>query len=153
VRVEGERTFAAPREAVFEALTDPELLAGMVPGVESVDVDSPERWHASVKSPLGKGMSLPMKFELVDCRPPEHAGLSAKGGRMGAKIEMRSSFALDEAGTSKTTMRWHAEIRFGGLLKALDGPAFEPVARRQAEKSLDRLAQRVESGSYSATNA
>jgi carbon monoxide dehydrogenase subunit G len=95
-----------------------------------------------------------MKFELVQCRPPEHAGLSAKGGRMGAKIEVRSSFDLDDASAgAATTMRWHAEIKLGGLLKALDGPGFEPVARRQAEKSLDRLAQRVESGSYSATNA
>jgi uncharacterized protein len=152
VRVEGERTFAAPREAVFEALTDPELLAGMVPGVERVEVESPERWSATVSSPLGKGPSLPLRFELVDRRPPGHAGLRAKGGRLGAKIEVKSSFELADAGQS-TRMRWHAEIRLGGLLRALDGPGFEPVARRQAEKSLDRLAQRVESGSYSATNA
>src|SRR4051794_21333767 len=112
MRIDGERTFAAPREAVFEALTDPELLSGMVPGVESVEVESRERWHATVKSPLGKGPSLPMKFELVECRPPEHAGLRAKGGRMGAKIAVASSFDL--AGVDEgTRMRWSAEIGLG----------------------------------------
>ena len=152
MKIDGERTFAAPRAIVFEALTDPELLAGMVPGVESVEVESPERWDACVKSPLGKGPSLPLRFELIDCRATEHAGLHGKGGRMGAKLEVRSDFALEESGGS-TLMRWQAEIKLGGLLRALDGPPFEPIARRQAEKSLDRLAARVESDSYSATNA
>ena len=152
MRIEGERTFAAPPEAVFEALTDPELLAGMVPGVERVDVESPERWTATVSSPLGKGPSLPLRFELHERRPPEHAALRAKGSRMGAKIAVATSFELGGADKG-TRMRWSAEITFGGLLRALDGPGFEPVARRQAEKSLDRLAQQVESGSYSATNA
>jgi carbon monoxide dehydrogenase subunit G len=152
VRIEGERTFAAPPPAVFEALTDPELLAGMVPGVERVEVESADRWNATVASPLGRGPSLPLRFELHERRPPERAGLRAKGGRMGAKIAVATGFDLAEA-PEGTRMRWSAEISLGGLLRALDGPGFEPVARRQAEKSLDRLAQRVESGSYSATNA
>lgn len=152
MRIEGERKFAASREAVFEALTDPELLASMVPGVERVEVESPDRWTASVASPLGKGLSVPLQFELAERRPPERASLHAKGASMGAKIAMTTSFDLGEA-PEGTRMRWSAEIRLGGLLRALDGPGFEPVARRQAEKSLDRLAHSVESGSYSATNA
>lgn len=152
MRIEGERVFAAPPGAVFEALTDPELLAGMVPGVESVEVESADRWTATVASPLGKGPSLPLRFELTERRPPERAGLHAKGGRMGAKIAVATSFDLAEA-PEGTRMRWSAEIKLGGVLRALDGPGFEPVARRQAEKSLDRLGQRVESDSYSATNA
>jgi carbon monoxide dehydrogenase subunit G len=150
--IDGERTFGAPREVVFEALTDPELLAGMVPGVESVEVETPERWSACVRSPLGRGPSLPMRFQLVERRAPGHAGLRAKGGRFGAGIEVASDFALeDEGGT--TRMLWRAEIKLGGLLRALDGHGFEHVARRQAERSLDRLAARVETDSYSATNA
>ena len=152
MRIDGERTFGAPRDAVFEALTDPELLAGMVPGVESVEVETPERWSACVTSPLGKGPSLAMAFRLVECRAPEYAGLRATGGRLGAKIEVASDFALEE-GAGTTCMLWRAEIRLGGVLRVLDGPGFEPIARRQAEKSLDRLAQRVETDSYSATNA
>jgi uncharacterized protein len=152
VRIEGERTFAAPPEAVFEALTDPELLAGMVPGVESVEVESADRWNATVTSPLGKGPSVPLRFELYERCPPGRAALRANGGRMGAKIDFATEFELGEAAEG-TRMRWTAEITLGGLLRPLDGPGFEPVARRQAEKSLDRLAQRVESGSYSATNA
>lgn len=152
MRIEGERTFAARPEVVFEALTDPELLAGMVPGVERVEVETEDRWTAIVSSPLGKGPSLPLRFELTERRPPERAGLRAKGARMGAKIAVATNFELGAAAEG-TRMRWNAEITLGGLLRALDGPGFEPVARRQAEKTLDRLAQRVESGSYSATNA
>src|SRR5437868_5817446 len=118
MRIGGERSFAAPRAEVFEALTDPELLAGMVPGVERVDVESHERWTATVASPLGKGPSLPLRFRLVACTPPAHAGLHAKGGKLGAKIEVTSDFALEDDGSS-TLMRWNAEIRLGGLLRAL----------------------------------
>src|SRR4029079_12759020 len=138
MRIEGERTFAAPPEAVFEALTDPELLAGMVPGVERVEVESADRWSATVASPLGKGPSLPLRLELHERRPPDRAALRAKGGRMGAKIAVATGFDLAEA-PEGTRMRWSAEITLGGLPRALDGPGFEPVARRQAEKALARL--------------
>ena len=50
-----ERTFAAPRETVWEVLNDPAQMAKLMPGVESFDVEDDKHWRANVKIPLGLG--------------------------------------------------------------------------------------------------
>src|SRR6185312_9205496 len=55
VIVSGERTFNAPRDAVWKVLNDPASMAKTMPGVESFDVHDDLRWTANVKIPLGLG--------------------------------------------------------------------------------------------------
>ena len=55
MNVSGERTFAAPRDAVWKVLNDPASMAKTMPGVESFDVHDDKRWTANVKIPLGLG--------------------------------------------------------------------------------------------------
>ena len=63
MNVSGERTFAAPREAVWKVLNDPESMAKTMPGVESFDVHDELNWTANVKIPLGLG-GLKMKVDM-----------------------------------------------------------------------------------------
>src|SRR4029079_19448827 len=85
MNVSGEKTFAAPRDAVWKVLNDPASMAKTMPGVESFDVHDAERWTANVKIPLGLG-GLKMKIDMnkTDERPPEHASLDIKGHGVGA---------------------------------------------------------------------
>jgi carbon monoxide dehydrogenase subunit G len=64
VRVQGTRSFAAPRGTVWEVLNSPERMAKLMPGVESFDVHDPEHWRANVKIPLGLG-GLRMSFDFT----------------------------------------------------------------------------------------
>jgi len=63
VNVSGERTFDAPRTAVWEVLNDPASMAQTMPGVESFDVHDDRRWTANVQTPLGLG-GLRMKVDM-----------------------------------------------------------------------------------------
>ena len=63
MNVSGERTFAAPRDAVWKVLNDPASMAKTMPGVESFDVHDDKRWTANVKIPLGLG-GLKMKIDM-----------------------------------------------------------------------------------------
>ena len=67
VNVSGERTFAAPRQAVWDVLNDPASMAKTMPGVESFDVHDERRWTANVKIPLGLG-GLKMKIDMNEDR-------------------------------------------------------------------------------------
>ncbi len=55
MKVEGTRSFAAPRQTVWDVLNSPESMAKLMPGVESFEVADPTHWRANVKNPLGLG--------------------------------------------------------------------------------------------------
>ena len=55
MKVEGTRSYAAPREAVWDVLNDPAEMAGLMPGVESFEILDESHWKAKVKVPLGLG--------------------------------------------------------------------------------------------------
>lgn len=136
MQVEGERSFAAPPERVFAALATPGVIVGAVPSLRELRVDDETHWTAKVKPPLPFAPSLTIRFEVVERRPPSHASLHAAGG--GARVA--SDFDLEADGAGGTRMRWSATVELSGLLYAFAGPGLEPLARRQAERTLDRIA-------------
>jgi uncharacterized protein len=143
VRVEGTRRFKAPRERVYRALTDPHELSEVMPGVQRVEVSSEDEWIAVVKPPFGPGLNLKLDMHVTDRRPPEHARLVAWGKSFGARISIETEFELAEDGDG-TDMEWNAEVGLAGLLGGLGGKALHSAAQHQAERTMDRLQQRVE---------
>lgn len=139
MQIAGERRFDAPPERVFAALTTPDVIAGSVPGVREPRVVDETHWVAKVKPPLPFAPSITIRFEVLDRRAPEHATLRAEGG--GAHID--STFELEPGADGGTRMRWRATVQLTGLLSGFAGPGLEPLAQRQAERTLDRLAARL----------
>ena len=114
MRVQGEREFEAPRQAVWEVLNDPARMAKTMPGVESFDVRDDRHWRANVKVPLGLGvLPLSIDYEKMEGREHEYAKLHAKGNGVGAILSMDTEFHLCAAGAA-TQMRWQADVRVAG---------------------------------------
>jgi carbon monoxide dehydrogenase subunit G len=132
--VRGERRFAAPPERVFALLTDPDIVASAIPAVHGHRVVDDDHWEARVKPPVPLAPKLTIRFEVVDRRPPEHASLRAHGG--GADVASTFDLAEDNGGTAMT---WEAEIHLSGIIDRLVGHGLDPVARRQAERTLDAV--------------
>jgi uncharacterized protein len=140
MHIEGVKRFAAPRERVWDALVDPELLAGFLPGVQSLDVYDDAHWAALMRLPHSP-VSLTVEFELRERARPERAVLDARGKRFGAALTAHTAFDLAPDG-EETEMTWAADIDFGGALKRVT-PVLRPVAQQQAERFLDRLNRRL----------
>jgi carbon monoxide dehydrogenase subunit G len=136
--VHGERRFEAPRERVFELLTDPTVIAAAMPMVRSHQVVDADHWLAKVKPPLPLAPSITIRFEVQERRPPEHAVLRAHGG--GADVLSRFDLA-DDGGA--TVMRWETQLSLSGVLGRLAGPGLDVVAHRQAARTLDEVTRRL----------
>ena len=133
--VEGERLIDAPAERVYEALLDHETVASAIPVLRSTRELDEDRWEAKVKAPVPFAPSVTVRFTIVERRPPEHASVRSDG----AGAHITSSFDLEPEG-HVTRVRWRADLELGGLLSAFAGPRLEPLARRAAERVLDRVA-------------
>ena len=132
--VEGERRFAAHPERVFELLTRPEVIASALPAVKGYEVLDADHWLAKVKAPVPLAPAVTIRFDVVERRAPEHAELRAHG----AGADVSSTFDLTAEGEG-TLMRWRTELRFSGVLARIAGPGLEPVAQRQAARTLDAV--------------
>ena len=143
MKVEGVRSYAAPRGQVWEILNDPAEMAGLMPGVESFEIVDETHWKAKVKVPLGLGsLRMSIDFEKAESRPPEHARLRAKGKGVGAIMSMETQFHLSEDGGA-TAMRWEADVRILGQVASMGQRVVQPIVNQQVENVLTALDKRV----------
>jgi uncharacterized protein len=144
VRVEGERTFDAPRGTVWRVLNSPERMARTMPGVESFEIQDPTHWTAKVKIPLGLGgLRMKINFEKRAEREPEHAELAAKGDGVGAIMNMVTSFDLSEVGADSTLMKWAADVKIAGPVGSMGQRVLQPIVNQQVGQVLTSLEREV----------
>jgi carbon monoxide dehydrogenase subunit G len=143
MRVEGTRSFAAPRETVWGVLNSPEKMAELMPGVEGFDVQDDRNWSAKVKVPLGLGgLRMSIKFEKTDERELEFSRLHAKGTGVGALMDMDTSFHLSDEGAG-TAMRWEADVKIAGPVGSMGQRVLQPIVNQQVRSVLDALDRQV----------
>jgi uncharacterized protein len=143
VKVQGERTFEAPRDTVWSVLQDPAQMAELMPGVESFDVEDERRWKANVKIPLGLGsLRLSINFEKTEERAPEFSRLHAKGTGVGALMNLDTQFNLSEQGGA-TAMAWEADVRIAGPVGSMGQRVLQPIVNQQVQLVLTALEKQV----------
>ena len=145
MKVSGERTFAAPREIVWQVLNDPTAMAATIPGVESFDVQDEQHWRANVKIPLGLGtLGMTLNMEKVEQREPELARLAIKGEGVGAMLNMTTAFALAEDGGGRSTkMDWEADVHLAGPVGSMGQRVLQPIVSQQVQQVLASLDEQV----------
>jgi uncharacterized protein len=144
MNVSGERTFAAPRSAVWGVLNDPAAMAKTMPGVQSFDVHDDKRWTANVKIPLGLGgLKMQIDMNKTNEREPEYAELDIKGKGVGAMLSMKTSFELSEV-DGGTAMKWAADVKLAGPVGSMGQRVLQPIVNQQVQHVLSALDRQVQ---------
>ena len=153
MKLGGERSFEAPRQAVWEVLNDPARMAKTIPGVQSFDVRDEQHWLANVKIPLGLGtLGMTMEMEKSEEREPEHARLAIKGNGVGAILSMTTAFDLSDEGGG-TKMAWEADVRIAGPVGSMGQRVLQPIVNQQVQHVLTALDEQVRSASGGGSEA
>jgi carbon monoxide dehydrogenase subunit G len=151
MKVEGTRSFAAPRQVVWDVVNSPERMAELMPGVEGFEIQDDRHWSARVKVPLGLGgLRMSINFEKVDERELEFAQLRAKGTGVGALMDMTTSFHLSEQDTG-TAMRWEADVKIAGPVGSMGQRVLQPIVNQQVKNVLDALDKQVSAAAAGST--
>jgi carbon monoxide dehydrogenase subunit G len=143
VKVEGTKTFEAPRETVWEVLNDPARMAKTMPGVQGFEVQDDKHWKANVVIPLGLGgLKMSINFEKTEERKPDYARLHAKGTGVGAMLSMDTQFELSESGAA-TEMKWEADVHLLGQVGSMGQRVLQPIVNQQVQNVLGALDAQV----------
>jgi carbon monoxide dehydrogenase subunit G len=76
----GTQHIAAPRQRVWEALNDPEILRASIPGCQSLEKETDDRFTAAVEVKVGPiGARFKGMFSLADVDAPKGYTLVLQG--------------------------------------------------------------------------
>ena len=130
----GEQRIAASREAVWQALNDPDVLRQSIPGAETVDKVSDTEFAATVTAKVGP---VKAKFKgnvtLSDIDPPNGYTISGQGqgGAAGfGKGEAKVSLAEDGG---DTVLSYAVTASVGGKLAQIGSRLIDGVAKKMAD--------------------
>ena len=139
--VSGEYRLSVSRQAVWNALLDPEILQQCIPGCESFDKLADDRYKASVKTAIGPvKATFSSELRIVNPVPSESYRLEGEGkagavgfGRGAADVTLR-----EEGG--ETILSYSADFQVGGRLAQIGSRLVVGATRKIADQFFGRLA-------------
>ena len=131
----GEVRIAAPREAVWRALNDPEILRQSIPGCEEIEKLSDTEMTAKVTAKVGPVKArFGGKVTLSDLDPPNGYKISGEGpgGAAGfAKGGAVVRLTPDEG--AGTVLHYEVNAAVGGKLAQIGSRLIDGTARKMAD--------------------
>jgi hypothetical protein len=134
LKIEGTQKISAPRERVFDALTDPAVLQKCIPGCEQMEKTGENQYSAKLSAGVGpvKGV-FTATVTLADLRRPEHYRLVVEGkGQPGFVKGAGELEFFDDGGA--TSLRYSGDINVGGLLASVGQRMIQGAANLMAGK-------------------
>jgi carbon monoxide dehydrogenase subunit G len=138
--LKGEQSIAAPRDTVWAALNDPDVLRRCIPGCQSLEKIADDRMRAIVAVKVGPiGARFTGEVVLSDLDPPN--GYRIEGEGQGGQAGFAKGGALvrlrDDGGGTRLT--YEASAQVGGKLAQLGGAIIDATAKQMAAAFFKRL--------------
>ena len=141
----GEYRIAAPREKVWAALNNPEILREAIPGCEELKSLSPTELEAAAKTKIGPvSARFKGKVVLSNLNPPESYTLTGEGTGGAAGFAKGEAQVTLVAEGSETILRYAVKASVGGKLAQLGSRLIDGFARKMADDFFERFQQTVE---------
>lgn len=144
--IEGEYRIGAPRETVWAALNDVEILKACIPGCQELTRLSDTEIEGRIQAQLGPvKAAFGTRLTLSDIDPPAGYTLSGEGkaavgfGKGSAKVAL-----IEEEGG--TLLRYSATMQLGGKLAQLGSRLVEGATRQLADQFFEAFARQVDAG-------
>ena len=134
MKIESTQELHAPRDRVYSALTDPEVLRRCIPGCESLEKIGDNTFTAILKAGVGsiKG-TFKGEVRLEDMRPPEHYRIVVEGKGAVGFAKGSADFDLDQ-NNGGTMIRYSGEMQNGGTIAAVGQRMIQGAAKMMAAK-------------------
>jgi hypothetical protein len=131
----GEERIAAPRDVVWAALNDPDILRQCIPGCQSLERASPTELTATVKVKIGPvSASFNGAVTLSNINEPESYTISGEGkGGIAGFAKGGADVALREDG-AETILRYEAKAQVGGKIAQLGSRLVDSSAKKLAQQ-------------------
>lgn len=144
MKMTGEYRISAPRQAVWDALNDPEILKQCIPGCEELARTDDGGFEAKVTAKVGPVRAkFGGKVELSDMDPPNGYTISGQGtggaagfAKGGAKVSL-----VEDGG--ETVLSYSVDASVGGKLAQIGSRLIDATSKKMAGDFFAKFAELV----------
>ena len=150
MEIEKNLTFSAPPQQVWNLLLNPQIMAGAVPGMKSIDVISPTEYVAEMHQKISFiSAKFKLKTKIVEQKAPEYMRVEGTGedASVASSLKQTSEVFLTPAANGGTDLRIKVNVDVLGRLGAFGLSVMKTKADRLWEEFGSNLAARIEAGS------
>ena len=144
MKVQGTHTFQAPRELVWRALLDPEVLARTLPGCEKLERVGEDEMRGVLNVQVGpvKGQ-FQGTLRLTDLEPLEGYHMRLRGEGPAGFMEGEGDLRLAGEGEA-TTLTYDLDAQVGGRIAGVGQRLLDSSAKSIARQGLEGLGRELE---------
>jgi hypothetical protein len=135
----GTYQIKAPREKVFDFITDPNKIGKCFPDLKSLQMDGEDKFTAVVKVGVGfiRG-DFKFRIAVVEKQPPERVRLKGNGSGAGSSVDLNTVIELAQV-PEGTKLSYTADVKLGGVIVGLA----QRVLGSTTEKTVNNLFDNV----------
>ncbi len=136
----GEYKIAAPRERVWAALNDPEILRQAIPGCEELNKLSDTELEGAARAKIGPvSARFKGKVTLSELNPPESYVLTGEGSGGAAGFAKGEAKVVLTPEGEATVLRYTVKATIGGKLAQLGQRLVDGAAKKMADEFFDKF--------------
>ncbi len=145
MKLQGEYIFDGSREAVWELVRDPEVLATALPGTQSMNKVSDSEYEGKMHVRIGPVSGVFSGRVVVSNEaPPESYTLTVEGQGAAGFGNGSGDVQLVEQDDGTTLMKYEGEFQVGGKLAGVGQRMIETVSKSMIRQGLESLNKALE---------
>jgi hypothetical protein len=133
----------APREVVWAALNNPEILKACIPGCESIEMLSEHEMQAKVTLKIGPvKASFTGKVTLSNIDPPNGYTISGEGqGGVAGHARGGANVRLEAVSAEETMLHYDVKAEVGGKIAQLGARLIDGTAKKLAGEFFETFSE------------
>jgi len=140
MKLAGEYLFDGPREAVWEIVRDPDVLAKALPGTQSLELVAENTYEGKMNVRIGPVAGLfSGKLVVSNEMPPESYTLAVEGKGGPGFGKGTGDVQLIDQGDGTTLMKYEGDLQVGGTIANVGQRLIETVANSMAKQAFESL--------------
>lgn len=150
MKLQGEFTLEAPRQTVWDILTDPEIIQKHMPGCQGMQETAPGEFDAEISIGIGaiRG-TYKAHLTMKDKQEPEQYRLAVNGSGKPGHVQGEGVVSLSEQ-DGKTVLSYNGDLQVGGTIARVGqrmlGSVAEKMTRQFFQSLSDEAVQKAASG-------
>jgi carbon monoxide dehydrogenase subunit G len=144
MKLQGTQTFDAPRDVVWAALLEPEVLAKTLPGITRLERAGGDRFEASMNIKVGPVQG---KFDghvaLSDLDPGRGYRMALHGQGAPGFVDGHGAITLADADGGGTALGYDLDVQVGGRLAGVGQRLLETTAKSLSRQAIESLGRQV----------
>ncbi len=143
MKIQGEHVFDAPRDTVWEAVLDPDVLTRVLPGCEDFHEVGENEYEGTLKIKVGPVQGkFKGKVKLSDLKAPESYHLALDGKGAPGFVNGQGELKLEDDG-GKTKLHYEVDAKVGGRIASVGQRLLDSTTRVITRQALEGLETQI----------